>query len=624
MNQNYEEIEVYNHLTRKWFLDETQQTLQWFQEEKEVIEKELYEQAEGKSRFVYLIYSYNGGFLFCLSEFRNKIFFIKDQIEPILFFEFPTEYMVTYINISANEKYLLFQTDINDSEINTIYVYSNTLSKLAHVSETMQNSIIWKNDNEFYFQKAKIINDLNLYSFDIVKNKINVIYEFSKSNEFSLVNYYFSFDELVIFNYDLKSFNTTVYSRKQNEENSKLIIQSDCYVFNLLKNETYYFIIKNESCIDIVDINKLEMKHQIIFLDDEIIEDFKIADKFLVIVTYKNNSSKLYKFNIESQKKEEIIIDINLCSILIMFSNKKEIIFSLNSFTQFEKYYFYNFETNALKELKFQKENEEFEINIKAEIAFAEAHDGELIPISILTPISCSENIPFILLSYGGYAVSMKARMDITRMYWLKKGYGLAIAHVRGGGEKGEKWHREGSKFKKATTWLDIVSSAEFLINKKFTSSSKLSIIGKSLGGLSNANAMLLRPNLFNSVVLLDPLLNLFDMSKHINNYGIISEIGDFKMNKDFLLSIDPFYNLEMHKNYPPTLITAGLNDARVPAWQAGKFHAKLKNYGNKSFLKVDFEGGHGLNINDRLLYDTMALTYSFIEYYLKNNVKKK
>ncbi len=235
-----------------------------------------------------------------------------------------------------------------------------------------------------------------------------------------------------------------------------------------------------------------------------------------------------------------------------------------------------------------------------------------------------SEN-PTLLEAYGGFGVVSKPSFSTALVYFLEKGGVYAFAEVRGGGEKGEKWHNDGIGLKKMNTFNDFIDAAEFLISEKYTSPKKLAISGASQGGLLVGVAMTKRPDLFKVAV---PIVGLFDMNVFQNyttgNYWL-TEYGNPNKENEFknLMEFSPYQNIKNEVNYPTTLIITSNFDDRVVPLHSYKFAAKLQNRSaqkNPIFLKTYKKAGHNGNTSTyQKQFEQEADFYDFIMFHLNN-----
>jgi prolyl oligopeptidase len=225
---------------------------------------------------------------------------------------------------------------------------------------------------------------------------------------------------------------------------------------------------------------------------------------------------------------------------------------------------------------------------------------------------------PTLLTAYGSYGATMRARFDPALLAWLERGGVYAIAHVRGGGEYGEGWHEAGRRGKKANTVTDFIAVADFLVKYGFTNPKKLAIEGGGAGAIPIGGALVRRPELFAAVVAHAPM---FDMLRHetmasgpanVPEFGTIATADGLEA----LRAISAFQQVKDGVAYPAVLITAGMNDARVEPWQAGKMAARLQQAttsGKPVLLRVDFDAGHGSGATKAQRAEELADIYSFV-----------
>uniref|UniRef100_UPI0040495AA0 prolyl oligopeptidase family serine peptidase n=1 Tax=Flavobacterium sp. TaxID=239 RepID=UPI0040495AA0 len=254
-----------------------------------------------------------------------------------------------------------------------------------------------------------------------------------------------------------------------------------------------------------------------------------------------------------------------------------------------------------------------------------QSRDNKNIPMTIIHKkgIKLDGSNPTLLKAYGGFGVVSGPSYDTGLLYFLEKGGVFAFAEVRGGGEKGDNWHKEGRGRKKINTFNDFIDAAEYLIQEKYTSSAKLAISGGSQGGLLVGVAMTQRPDLFKVAI---PIVGLYDMEmfgKYNAGKYWIYEYGDSEDKEDFekMMEYSPYHNIKEDVNYPTTLIITSENDDRVVASHSYKFAAKLQNrkvQKNQIFLKVEKDAGHsGMVSSYSKSIEETADFYSFLLYHL-------
>ncbi len=233
------------------------------------------------------------------------------------------------------------------------------------------------------------------------------------------------------------------------------------------------------------------------------------------------------------------------------------------------------------------------EVNVRAK-------NGEEIPLSIIHDNSITKdgNNPTIIEVYGAYGNSLEPYFSVEMLPWYENGGILAVAHVRGGGEKGVDWHKAGMKENKPNSWNDLISSAQYLIDNGYSRPEKLGVMGGSAGGIAVGSAITEQPELFSAAMLEFPLLNTTRIDQQPGGYVQSEEFGSPEDSTEFsyLYEMDVYHHIQKGTSYPALLFTAGKNDQRTLAWEPAKVAAKFETRrGNdEPTLFRLYEGGHG------------------------------
>jgi oligopeptidase B len=233
----------------------------------------------------------------------------------------------------------------------------------------------------------------------------------------------------------------------------------------------------------------------------------------------------------------------------------------------------------------------------------ARASDGTLVPISIVYKKGTTRNAqnPLMLMGNGSYGASSSPTFSSNRVSLLDRGVVYAIAHVRGGGEMGKKWHDQGRMFEKKNTFSDFIAVAEHLINEKWTSRDRLVIEGGSAGGLLVGAVVNMRPDLFKAAIarvpFVDVISTMLDPTLPLT-VGEFEEWGDPRIREqyEYMRSYSPYDNIAA-KAYPAMLVKTSFNDSQVMYWEPAKYVARLratKTDSNPLIFKVNMAGGHG------------------------------
>ncbi|SFC90328.1 prolyl oligopeptidase family serine peptidase [Pseudoalteromonas denitrificans] len=254
---------------------------------------------------------------------------------------------------------------------------------------------------------------------------------------------------------------------------------------------------------------------------------------------------------------------------------------------------------------------------------FYTSKDGTKIPMIITHKkgIKLDGSNPTILYAYGGFNVSLTPRFSPTRAAWMEQGGIYAVANLRGGGEYGKKWHKAGTQLQKQNVFDDFIAAAEFLIDEKYTSTSKLAVNGGSNGGLLVGAVMTQRPELF-SVAL--PAVGVLDMLRYhtfTSGAGWAYDYGTADQSKEmfnYLKAYSPVHNVKEGVKYPATMVTTGDHDDRVVPAHSFKFAAQLqaKQAGNNpTLIRIETNAGHGAGTPTSKIIEQYADIYGFTLY---------
>ena len=234
----------------------------------------------------------------------------------------------------------------------------------------------------------------------------------------------------------------------------------------------------------------------------------------------------------------------------------------------------------------------------------APGHDGELVPVSLLygkdTPLDGSA--PVLLYGYGSYGIAIPASFSTNRLSLVDRGFIYAIAHIRGGKDKGYAWYTAGKRQNKVNTFRDFISAGEFLVNEGLTRNGQIVAQGGSAGGMLMGAVANMAPELFAGIIaevpFVDVLTTMLDDTLPLTPPEW-PEWGNPIASKEayeLIASYSPYDNVTA-KNYPNIIALAGLTDPRVTYWEPAKWIAKLSEFktdGNLLLLKTNMDAGHG------------------------------
>jgi len=286
------------------------------------------------------------------------------------------------------------------------------------------------------------------------------------------------------------------------------------------------------------------------------------------------------------------------------FGGKKEEKTDYYSFTNYNtpsSIYKYDMETGK-SELYWKPSIDFNPDDYQSEQVFYKSKDGTKVPMIITHKkgLKLNGENPTILYGYGGFNISLNPNFSIANAVWMEQGGIYAVANLRGGGEFGKEWHKAGTKLQKQNVFDDFIAAAEFLIDKKYTSSNYLAIRGGSNGGLLVGATMTQRPDLIKVAL---PAVGVLDMLRYHTftaGAGWAYDYGTSEDNKEmfeYLKGYSPVHNVKEGVAYPATLVTTGDHDDRVVPAHSFKFAAELQDKqtgNNPTLIRIETDAGHG------------------------------
>ena len=296
----------------------------------------------------------------------------------------------------------------------------------------------------------------------------------------------------------------------------------------------------------------------------------------------------------------------NEVTAIFSSSDHKEILFTQQNWNIPPKIWQYDPDSQLIEDSKIIKTDASLFADYESEQKWVKSNDGELIPLTLIhrKGIKLDGNNPTWLTVYGAYGESnYPNNYDTTRLIWLEKGGIIAIAHVRGGGELGPKWHHDGKGKNKINSVNDFIKCAKYLIDHRYTNSSKLVISGASAGGIVIDIALATHPELFAAASITSGMLNMSRLDQIPIGSVNFPEFGSPFNKQEFnnLQTIDAYLNLREDVNYPPVMLSVGLKDERVFPWQSAKFSARLNEINHTSLdeqvlVIANEDAGHFVN----------------------------
>lgn len=569
---------------------------------------------------------------------------IKNNFEEIILDCEKKSKTHSYFNLSTishshNHKHVAYNIDTNGSEYFSIFIENiETKEILSPEIKNTTGDIIWSLDNNFIFYVGL---DQNHRPTKVFKHKIGsdsekdlLIYEEKDPSFFCSINLSKTKKYLFIRTADHETSEYLFINLKLNEITPILFKKRVKKIeYELEHNEKFFLVSTN---IDNAKNFKIMISYEESYQKWEefipyervnLILDFILLKDWLVRLERTEGSENIIILNLNNKNQHKISFDEEAYNLSLDHGYEYEtdtFRYSYSSPTTPKSVFDYDCKLKK-QELKKAQEvpsghNKDDYICKKI---FATAHDNEKIPITIFYKkgVKLDSNNYLLLYGYGSYGISIPSNFSTNRLSLVDRGIVYAIAHIRGGKEKGYEWYENGKLLNKKNTFLDFISCAEKLCEDKYTSPKKIVAQGGSAGGLLMGYIANERPDLFLGIIAQVPFVDICNTMLDEDLPLTVTEItewGDIKNDKKSFLyvkSYSPYDNVKK-QNYPHMLVTGGISDPRVTYWEMTKWVAKLrenKTDNNLLLLHMNMTAGHS-GASGRFDYlKEIAMEYGFV-----------
>lgn len=562
-------------------------------------------------------------------EFINPNFFSKDGT-------------VSISNVSFSKgkksKYVAYQISKGGSDWKDIIIKDIEKNMIIDsVKDVKFSSISWKKDEGFYYstyKKNKSKNKLSaktsnhLIKFHKIGNKKdNIVFGEKESQQRRYVYSYVSENSKYLFIYaSVSTSGNELYvldllSNKQQLKKIYKGFKNEAYIAHTIGSD--FYIVTNENApnrkVIKVNFNNLNNKKEIIPTNNKPIKNVVASNKKLVINYLNGVNSEVFVYSIEGKKTRKIEgIKNGVVTEIHGDWNKEKTFLTFTNYLTPNRVYEYSSKTNVLKEYFVSKSSFNPDKFISKTTMY-KSKDNKNIPITIVHSKGTKLNgkNPTLLYGYGGFNISILPKYIPFFSAWIEKGGVLAVANLRGGGEFGDTWHKEGIKLKKQNVFDDFIAAAEYLIKENYTSSKNLAIYGRSNGGLLVGAVMTQRPDLMKVAIPFVGVMDMLRYHKFTSGAGWAYDFGtvdDSEEMFNYIYSYSPLHNIKNTK-YPATIITTADHDDRVVPAHSYKFAAELqKNQTGKLpiLIRIDKNAGHGKGKPKDMIIEEWADVFSF------------
>ncbi len=360
----------------------------------------------------------------------------------------------------------------------------------------------------------------------------------------------------------------------------------------------------------VVPIATLDTKNARVVIpesEDTIVEDFWgaptiVVTKSRIYVEYQTGGpSTIRAFAHDGRALEKLPIGDVAAVHSLQPVGADGLVFVMTSFVDPTAHYRYDPLKNTIEKTALASSSPMDLSNVRVVREMATSKDGTKVPVNILIPpgVEKTGDTPTVLYGYGGYGVNITPRLGTWNLALLQRGVIYAVANIRGGGEFGEQWHRQGNLTNKQNVFDDFYAAAQHLIDAKYTSPERLGLVGGSNGGLLMGATFTQHPELAKVVVSLVGIYDMLRVELSPNGQFNITEFGTVKDKAQFeaMYAYSPYHHVKDGTKYPAILFTTGENDPRVDPMQSRKMTARLQAANASEapiLLRTSADSGHG------------------------------
>jgi prolyl oligopeptidase len=351
-----------------------------------------------------------------------------------------------------------------------------------------------------------------------------------------------------------------------------------------------------------VDVNQPTVWKDVVAQGDDVIANAAVIHHQIAVVYLHDAYHRLVLYHLDGSFDREISLPV--MGAIVELSGKQdgdELFINFHSFLYPPAVLRYDFASGKLTTFR----DSGLKLNSDAyetRQVFALSKDGTRVPLFLTHKkgLKLDGQNPTLLHAYGGFSLSKTPDFSPSNFYWVEQGGVYALAVLRGGSEYGEEWHQDGMLGNKQNVFDDYIGAAEWLIENGYTSPKKLTIYGRSNGGLLVAACMLQRPDLYGAVLCTVPVADMLRFHKFTAGRFWTFEYGNAEENAEhfrFLYAYSPAHNVKASVTYPPIMVMTAEGDDRVVPMHSLKFTAALQAASageNPVVLRFEFKAGHG------------------------------
>lgn len=527
------------------------------------------------------------------------------------------------IEISKDETKILFSIDVIGDEVVSLYYKFLFEDKLYEIKNPQKKEIVsfgnfvWNTTSTalYYITADKAKRPDMVWYYDIDTNEHVCVYE-EKDEKFSVsVGETDDREKIMINAYSKLSSDVYLLEYKEGKPVPKCIIKREIGLIYSIEhfNSIWYILVEKDDKTEIIYSDTLttnDFKVLVPNKESQYLEGMYIKDNYMLVSYRENGLPKHIVITLCNHQQKNITFkhlnyDISIPSLSNINPYSKDIIIYYETFTT----------PRQVLKLDLETGKGELLMAFKPKQYKMEDYEEKLVQVNrnglMMTIIYNKKRLdlckgPFrcVLYAYGAYGEVITPDFNKYIPSLLDRDYIYCIGHVRGGGFHGSEWYKEGRQMKKTNTFVDFATCAKYLIQKKYTQSDMLTIMGESAGGLTMGAAMNRDPSLYNLAILGVPFVDVVNIMQD-DSIPLTTleyeEWGDPKVKKvlTYMMKYSPLQNIDDDAEYPNVFIYTNKEDTRVQYKEPLRYYLKLRKAkvfeeGKREILfKMNMSYGH-------------------------------
>ena len=372
----------------------------------------------------------------------------------------------------------------------------------------------------------------------------------------------------------------------------------------------------------VIDMQKRDVGNWIDLIPEQknVLRSCEVADDRIIASYLKDASSQLKVFDMQGQPLYEIDLPtLGTVGSLSASAKSDQLFYSFSSFTVPTQIWQHDLKSKE-SSLYFKPQTDFNPDEYVTRQVFYRSKDQTKVPMFLVHKkgLSQDKKHPVFLYGYGGFNISLTPGFSQSNMVWLENGGIYAMANLRGGGEYGEKWHKQGMKLNKQNVFDDFIGAAEYLVEEDYTTQDQIAIHGGSNGGLLVGAVVNQRPELFEVAIPAVGVMDMLRYHKFTIGWAWADEYGTSQDSLHFrnLLDYSPLHNIEEDKAYPAIMAMTADHDDRVVPAHSFKYIATLQEKydgPNPTLIRIQTKAGHGAGKSTSARIQEKADIWSFV-----------